>query len=103
MRTHPFGVEASPGRLRVTGEVDMAVAAILLDAILCAALTGNDADLVVDLSEVTFLDSIGIAALVEAHTRLAGQRIELRITSPSLCVSQVFDVTGVGQVLAISA
>jgi anti-anti-sigma factor len=52
--------------VRVTGELDMLTAPELT-----SCLAGFDgANLTVDLSNLSFLDSRGIAALVEAHARL---------------------------------
>jgi anti-anti-sigma factor len=101
MSTHPFGVEAFRGKLHVSGEVDLAVSATLLDAILSAGLTGHNSDLVVDLSQVTFLDSSGIRTLVEAATRLANDGIGLRVTNPSPFVTKVFELSGVGAYLGL--
>jgi anti-sigma B factor antagonist len=102
MSAHPFGVEASRGMLRVAGEVDMAVAATLLDAILAAGFDGDATELVVDLSEVTFLDSTGISALLEAHNRLANSYIRLRITDPTPLVRRVLVLGGVSDHLGLS-
>jgi anti-anti-sigma factor len=66
--------------VRVVGEVDMLTAPELT-----AYLAGFDgADLTVDLSNLSFLDSRGIAALVEAHRRLdeLGARLTLRDVPP---------------------
>ena len=55
-------------KVRVTGELDLATATELrhrLDAVIAAG-TG---DLDLDLSEVTFLDSSGLVALLEARRR----------------------------------
>ena len=103
MSTHPFGVEAFPGRLHVAGEVDLAVAATLLDAILVAGLSGQARDLVVDLAEVTFLDSTGIAVLVQASRRLADMQVHLRLANPSPFVARVMDISGVGELLGLRA
>ena len=101
MHPHPYVVVASPGRLRVAGEVDLAVSAALLDAIISAGSTGGTPDLVVDLTEVTFLDSTGINALVEARNRLAAEDIRLRIENPTPFVAHVLDVVGVADHLGL--
>jgi len=95
MSAHPFGVEVVSGVLHVSGEVDMAVADDLLDAILRAGLTLVDTDLVVDLSAVTFLGSTGISVLVQARQQLSENSVSLRVVNPSPFVEQVFTVTGV--------
>ncbi len=101
MSTRPFGVEASPGELRVTGEVDLAVAAPLLDAILSTGLAGDLAALGVDMSRVTFLDSTGIATLVEARNRLAEHGIVLQVLEPAPSVRRVLALAGVSRFLGL--
>ena len=51
------------------GELDVARAPAVRDA-LAGALTGSAGPVVVDLSRVTFLDSTGLAALLNAARRL---------------------------------
>jgi len=101
MQSHPFAVVASPGKLRVAGEVDLAVSAALLDAIISAGSTGGTCDLIVDLTEVTFLDSTGINALVDARNRLATESVRLRIENPTPFVAHVLDVVGVAEHLGL--
>ena len=103
MTAHPFSVEAFPGRLHVTGEIDLAVAPALRDAILSAGLSGEASELVVDLSAVRYLDSSGIAALLEAHRQLAAVEVVLRVERPNVLVGRVLELTRVGEVLGLPA
>ena len=52
------------------GEIDLAVAGVVRDQLMAAANRGN-AQLVVDATPVTFLDSSGINALIRARDRAA--------------------------------
>jgi anti-anti-sigma factor len=64
-----FDVRAQDGdgvTIAVAGEVDMATASQLADCL----LDHVDADVVVDLSRVTFLDSAGLNVLVQAYKRV---------------------------------
>jgi anti-sigma B factor antagonist len=94
----PFLVEVTsdPSGLvvRVTGELDVVSAPTL-----GACLLGLDADVVVDLADVTFIDSTGIATLVAGHNRalLRGRSFGLR--SPTERVAKVLHLTGVDEVL----
>ena len=49
---------------------------------------------VVDLSELSFLDSSGITALVMARNRMAEDGNELVLTQPHPLVRRTFEVTG---------
>jgi anti-sigma B factor antagonist len=81
-------------KVRVTGEIDLATATELrqrLDPVLAAG-TG-DVDL--DLSEVTFLDSRGLVALLHARQALHDNHRRLRVRNPSKPVLRVFELSGV--------
>ena len=89
-------------RLLVSGELDLEAAPMLLDAILCSGLAHEPGvRIVVDLQNVTFLDSSGLAALVEAHHRIALQEQELLLGSLSERVARILSIAGVDQVIPI--
>ena len=79
--------------LRLRGELDMAAAPTLADAL--HPLQHGDApqEIVVDLRELTFLDSMGLSALMEAH--LAGQDGHRTVSfiAGGRTVQRVFQVT----------
>jgi anti-sigma B factor antagonist len=81
--------------LGLAGELDMANAATL-EAELDRAAGAGAAPITVDLRELEFIDSTGIAALVAAHRRLndrGGERIRL-VRSRASAVRRVMDLTG---------
>ena len=65
----------------VAGEVDMSTAPRLLEIL--DAVSDAPRLVVVDLSEVGFLDSSGLNALVKGQRRLASRGIVLRVVVPS--------------------
>lgn len=69
--------EGGPVTLRVSGELDIFTAPQLRLEI-DAAMTTRPGDLILDLSDVTFLDSSGLAVLFSAARRLA--RHDARVT-----------------------
>ncbi|GAA4658555.1 MULTISPECIES: STAS domain-containing protein [Amycolatopsis] len=87
--------------LTVAGEIDMATAPRLRDAI-AAARTGTGIRSVrVDLSLVDFLDSSGLAVLAEAHSACAedGQRME--VVCANQAVRRPLRITGLDRVLTV--
>jgi anti-anti-sigma factor len=76
--------------ISVAGEVDMATAP-QLDACLCEH---TDADVVVDLSGVTFLDSTGLSTLVSARRSLRETGHTLRTTGEQDHIRAVLEVAG---------
>jgi anti-sigma B factor antagonist len=84
--------------LAVSGEVDLATADELFEAG-TKALSADCATLRIDLAEVTFLDSTGLAALIKIHNQ-AGHRPVL-IQDPRPNVLRVFEVTALDKVFEI--
>jgi anti-sigma B factor antagonist len=91
------GTEGGAAVVRVVGELDVATAPELNTCLLVVA----DADIILDLAELTFMDSSGISALVSAHKRSAtsGRSFVVRALQPR--VAQVLEMTGVNTVLTI--
>jgi anti-sigma B factor antagonist len=82
--------------LAVSGEVDIATAPVLREALRAHA---GRSPLLIDLSAVTFMDSSGLAVLLDLHQR-AGERGErVAFIAPSQPVRLLFDVTGLGDEL----
>lgn len=80
--------------IALAGELDMANAGTLARELERAEEDGA-ARIVVDLRELVFIDSTGIAVLVAAHRRLNGDDRRLRlIRSKASGVHRVLDVTG---------
>lgn len=90
---------ADDGMITVAGDIDMAGGPILEGAILerervLGERTGRQADIVIDLAEVFFIDSSGLRTLLGA-TRRAGARdarVTLRSIGPE--VIRLLEITG---------
>jgi len=77
--------------LSLAGELDLADAAALREA-LRDAVERSPKRLVVDLTEVTFVDSTVLGALVEARSKLGGDAFAL--AAPGLEVRRALEVSG---------
>ena len=86
--------------LHVAGEVDVATAPMLAEAIEAAVAAGA-AELWVDLTATGFMDSSGLHALVGAHQRLRELNRRLAVICPDGCVRRLFDMAGVSRLLRI--
>jgi anti-sigma B factor antagonist len=81
-------------RLTPIGELDLATAP-LLESAFDAALRGDDAEMiVVDLTELSFIDSSGIHLLIRMRAA-CGDVDRLRVINGSRAVERVLDLTGV--------
>ena len=87
-RTSNDGVEL----LLVAGELDIATAPRLITA-LNGAVQEALRSLVVDLSRVDFMDSTGLALLINAHRRLTRRSKGFAVVCPPGPLRRVFEVT----------
>jgi anti-sigma B factor antagonist len=95
-RTTTEGVEL----LLVEGEIDIASAPRLI-SVLNRAVQEALRSLVVDLSEVDFMDSTGLALLINAHRRLARRSKGFAVVCPPGRLRRVFEVTDMVETLHV--
>ena len=79
--------------VRLGGELDVYNAGVVRDALLEVAGRTEDGRLVVDLAQVSFVDSTLLGVLVEARTRVADRRAFL-LAAPGLEVRRALEVSG---------
>ncbi|MFC8530385.1 STAS domain-containing protein [Nocardia sp. NPDC057227] len=87
--------------LAVAGEVDLATAPALENAI-DAILGEKPASLIIDLTEVSFLASAGMATLVAAHQR-AGESTAIAVVADGPATSRQLKMTSLDQVFSLYA
>lgn len=94
----PFGVRVlhheSHTVLWVEGELDLATAPQLrsrLDNMIADA----DGPILLDLADVTFIDSTGLSAILTAHAALDKQGRVLRVIKASVQVRRLFEICGI--------
>jgi anti-sigma B factor antagonist len=83
--------------IRVAGELELGQADALL-APLRHAVEADDGPVVLDLSGVTFIDSTGLRALLDAHARLERLVVAAPPGSP---VETLLSLTGLDDVLTV--
>jgi anti-sigma B factor antagonist len=85
----------------VSGELDLATSPELEEAVLGRLDAGQD--VVVDLRELQFMDSSGLAVLVTAHTRAADGGPDFAIVRPreGTEVAKILDIAGIEQQLHV--
>jgi anti-sigma B factor antagonist len=95
-RTSNEGVEL----LMVEGELDIATASRLI-AVLNGAVQEALSSLIVDLSQVDFMDSTGLALLINAHRRLTRRRKGFAVVCPPGPLRRVFEMTDMVDMLHV--
>lgn len=86
--------------LHVNGELDLFTAP-LVDSHIVKQLTAPRAHLVLDLTEVTFFGSAGLATLVRAADSAAEQDVELVLVATHPIVLRPLHVTGMATLFTI--
>jgi anti-sigma B factor antagonist len=86
--------------LAVEGELDIATAPRMIAA-LNEAVVDLKRPLVVDLSSVGFMDSTGLALLINAYRRVKRRGQGFAIVCPGGPISRVFEVTGMVESLHV--
>jgi anti-sigma B factor antagonist len=84
------------------GEVDLHVAPELRNRLTTAIEEGANY-LVLDLSHVTFMDSMALGILLGALKRLRSVEGELRLVAPTSDLRRIFEITLLDQVFTINA
>ena len=84
----------------VRGEVDLYTAPRLWET-LDAAIAETPAELVIDLTDVTFLDSMGLNVLVRAHKRLKPISGSVVVRGANNQVFKVFELTKLNKVFTV--
>jgi anti-anti-sigma factor len=79
--------------VRLRGEHDASTVAALSET-MARAIALDDADLVVDLSEVQFMGSATVGVIVRARELLAMRSRSLALRSPSRCARRILDLCG---------
>lgn len=102
MELHTDHLPGGAARIRLAGRLDSA-GVVAIEAPLGAAIASAAARVLVDLSQVTFLASIGIRALLTHARALARRGGSLALIGPQPVVAEVLEVTGIAKIIPIFA
>jgi len=99
-------IATTPGSDRylitVSGEVDLATSPEL-DVAIIAAIDSGTPSVVIDLTDVSFMDSSGLGVIVRALKRCREAENDLDLVITNERVLKVFGITGLDQVIPIHA
>jgi anti-sigma B factor antagonist len=83
------------------GEHDLATTGFLTDT-LGAAIAGDQGDIVVDMSHVTFIDAATVGVLLRGRALLADRSRRLTFRSPPTCAQRVLGACGLSGLVEAS-
>ena len=86
--------------LALAGELDIVTAPTLRACL--ESIDNGFRQVVLDLTDVTFLDSTGLALMIEVHRRFRPEGRDLALSNPRSHVARVIDLTGVAEVLPVT-
>ena len=102
---HPFGVtverEGASATLRLSGEFDVACEDEFADAT-TDALSNGTRELLVDLRDLTFIDSSGLRFLIALWMESRRKDFDLSLLQGTGHVRRVLDIAGLERVLPIA-
>src|SRR5947209_6266121 len=90
----------SPTTVVLNGEIDITTAGRVREALIAISQSGEN-KVVVDMSNVTFLDSTGLAALVGPLKRFRSMDGQIVLRGPTPPVRKVLEITGLTRVFTI--
>ncbi|HET8977721.1 MAG TPA: STAS domain-containing protein [Solirubrobacteraceae bacterium] len=89
-------------RVPVAGELDLASAVPMLDAVR-AALRSRPQTLELDLSAVTFIDVAGLRAVITCRRMAVAHDARLVLVDPSHAVRRLVEMVGLGALFGVEA
>ena len=90
----------SPTTVVLTGEIDIATSRRVREALIAISNSGEN-KVVVDMTNVTFMDSTGLAALVGPLKRFRSMNGQIVLRGPTGSVRKVLELTGLTRVFTI--
>jgi len=103
--SHDFHLAVEPlndhaSVVAVGGELDLSTVPALRGA-LTGALDRGITSLIVDLTDVTFVDSVGVGAILHTKRRLGGNGLLAVVLAPDTYARVIFDVVGADSVVEV--
>jgi len=96
-----FQLERRDGRLWASGDMTIYSAALMKQRML-AGMEGVDDDVLLDLSQVTELDTCGLQILLLAERLAANEGRRLKLVEPSAATREVLTLCGLDRLRAVS-
>jgi len=86
--------------LAARGEIDIAAVPTFRDH-LRRLVDDGSTSIVIDLSDVRFIDSAGLRVLVDGLTRARRRDADMRIACPSASLRRTFEISGLDKVMNV--
>ncbi|NMC50372.1 MAG: STAS domain-containing protein [Desulfovibrio sp.] len=98
--TWTWSASAATNTVRLTGEIDFTVSPLVRDK-LASFVEQTRGDVFLDLGDLEYIDSSGLAALIEGRKMLKGKGRRITITAVSHQVRKLFELTQIGELFGL--
>jgi len=98
--TWGWEAESRTNTAKISGEVDFTVSPAVRDK-LVAFIEKTRGDMFLDLGELAYIDSSGLAALIEGRKLLKMKNRKITITAISHQVRKLFELTQIGELFGL--
>jgi anti-anti-sigma factor len=88
--------------LALDGEIDLVAAPAVRESLAEIVNDNTDRTVIIDLRDVTFMDSSGIGALLSAYRRLKLQQRSMVVAEPQPIVARVLGLTNIERVIPVA-
>lgn len=95
-----FSADKQSASMKLAGEVDYTITSEVR-VLLHRAIEESSGDVTLDLSELTYVDSSGLAVLIEAYKLLAAKGRAITLTGVSPQVEKILRLTQVQQLFGL--
>lgn len=104
--TSAFRIDSTAGRthhtLALAGELDSATAPSLIEAVERALVELEGSELRLDLAGLTFIDSAGLRAIIQAERTARERGLDLTVAPPPEPLTELLELTGVADRLTLA-
>jgi anti-sigma B factor antagonist len=87
----------------VSGDLDAGTAALLRDRVRDVIEGQGNLSVILDVSDMTFIDSSGLSVLLEIHRWAHDRGGALVVHSPRPATARVFDIVGLNRIVKVTA
>ena len=94
---HDFSREAGAWKIRVSGEVDVATAGELR-SLLADLFLEKQADIVLDMRDLSYIDSTGLGVLIGAYGRMQESGHGIRVEHPRENIAKLLRITSLDKI-----
>ena len=92
--------DPATGQIRLTGEIDFTNSPAVRDWLRSFIINCNS-DITLDLADLEYIDSSGLAVLIAARKLMKAKNLSIRVSAASSQVQKLFSLTQIGELFGV--